>query len=522
MRRILAQMRKQLTQLVRDRMSLAMALVLPVMIMVLIGTSFKLTVSDLPIVVQDLDGSSASRNLIDAFRASVTLHVVAWPVEQSPQLALQHGAYAVLIIPVHFGRDVVRGINTPVQLLVDASDSNTARLMSGYASRIVQAYNAANVPAPQPVQASIRLWFNPGLSDKLYLGPGVFVLALSMFVPLLTALAMAQEGQRGTILQVYVSSISAHEYLLGNTLAFMAVGLAECVPLIALLFTYFGARFAGDPVPFLVATVLYVFCVASFGIMVGVAIPNQIAAISVVSLGGYLLVFLLSGLLFPIANIPLGIRWISDLVWGKHYIIVVRDAFLQGAGWPATWLEILIIGGTGAVFYMLAWLTMRRMQLKAYFGRHKHAQIPTRHGEHPVPGIAPQRIQPDPPRPPRGHFSDCAAHSHDPAVRLCAEPDGRELAAGSSRRQPDAGKPGADCHADREPKLRRGRQLPVRRPAWRRDRPGQAGCRSDHTVRFRPRLAARPAGDGAVSAERDGRQYGADCAGICGERDCDL
>src|ERR1035441_4166872 len=113
MRRILAQTRKELTQLVRDRMSLAMALVLPMMIVFLIGTSFKLTVSDLPMVVQDLDGSAASRSLIDAFRASVTLHVVAWPVQQSPEPALQHGAYAVLIIPVHFGRDIARGINTP-------------------------------------------------------------------------------------------------------------------------------------------------------------------------------------------------------------------------------------------------------------------------------------------------------------------------------------------------------------------------------------------------------------------------
>jgi ABC-2 type transport system permease protein len=364
-RRILAQIRKELTQLVRDRMALAMALVLPVMIVLLIGTSFKLTVSDLPIVVEDLDGSAASRRLIDAFRASVTLHVVATPVEQSPEQALEHGAYAVLIIPVHFGRDVTRGRNTPVQLLVDAADSNTARLMAGYASRIVQAYNAANAPVPQPVQASIRLWFNPGLSDKLYLGPGVFVLALSMFIPLLAALAMSKEGQRGTILQVYVSSISAHEYLLGNILSFMVVGLAECVPLLALLFTYFGARFAGDPSPFVVATVMYVFCVATFGIMVGVAIPNQIGAISVVSLGGYLLVFMLSGLLFPISNIPAGIRWISNLVWGKHYITVVRDAFLQGSGWPSTWFEILIIGGTGMLFYLLAWLTMRRMQLKA-------------------------------------------------------------------------------------------------------------------------------------------------------------
>ena len=189
-------------------------------------------------------------------------------------------------------------------------------------------------------------------------------MALSMFTPLLASLAMAKEGQRGTIQQVYVASIPAHEYLLGNILAFMVVGFAECVPLFTLLFTYFGVRFAGDPVPFLIATILYVFCIGSFGVMVGVAIPNQVGAISVVALGGYLLVFLLSGLLFPIANIPAGIRWISNFVWGKYYIQVVRDAFLQGGGWLSTWGEILIIGGFGTLFYITAWLTMRRMQLK--------------------------------------------------------------------------------------------------------------------------------------------------------------
>lgn len=364
MRRVLVQACKELAQLMRDRLALTMTLVLPVMIVFIVGTSFKLTVSGLPIVVRDLDGSSASRRLIDAFRASVTVHVMAWPVEKSPDEALQHGALAVLVIPVHFGRDMLHGTDTPVQLLVDASDSNTARLMSGYAGGIIRAYNAVNAPALQPIQASIRLWFNPGLSDKLYLGPGVFVMALSMFTPLLASLAMAKEGQRGTIQQVYVSSIPAHEYLFGNILAFMVVGVAECVPLFTLLFTYFGVRFAGDPGPFLVATILYVFCIGSFGVMVGVAIPNQVGAISVVALGGYLLVFLLSGLLFPIANIPAGIRWISNFVWGKYYIQVVRDAFLQGGGWLSTWREILIIGGFGLLFYITAWLTMRRMQLK--------------------------------------------------------------------------------------------------------------------------------------------------------------
>jgi len=132
------------------------------------------------------------------------------------------------------------------------------------------------------VQASIRLWFNPGLSDKLYLGPGVFVLALSMFIPLLAALAMAKEGQRGHS-SVYVSNISAHEYLLGNILSFMVVGLAECVRCSRCCLPI-SCALCRRSVPFLVATVLYVFCVATFGIMVGVAIPNQIGAISVVAL----------------------------------------------------------------------------------------------------------------------------------------------------------------------------------------------------------------------------------------------
>jgi ABC-2 type transport system permease protein len=368
MRRVFAQTRKELTQILRDRLALALVLALPVMILFLLGSAISLTVSGLPIVVQDFDGSPASRGLIDAFRASNSLYVTSWPTNKQPQDAFtSNQARAALIIPVRFGKDVVRGANAPVQFLVDGSDSNTASLVSGDADRIVRAYNAASAGAgrPQPVQAEIRLWYNPGLSSKKYAGPGVFVLAMSMFPPLLASLAMAKEGEKKTILQVYVSSISAHEYLLGKIIAFTLVGLAESVPLLVLLRTYFGLSFAGDPSPFLVATVLYAFCVAAFGIMVGAAIPSRVAAMQMVALGGFLLVFLLSGLIFPIDNIPPQIRWISDFVWGKHYIYIVRDAFLQGGGWPSTWLEVVIIGFTGFVFYVLAWRTMRRMQLKA-------------------------------------------------------------------------------------------------------------------------------------------------------------
>jgi ABC-2 type transport system permease protein len=99
--------------------------------------------------------------------------------------------------------------------------------------------------------------------------------------------------------------------------------------------------------------------------MVGALIPSQVAAMQVVSLGGFLLVFLLSGLIFPIENIPASLRWISNFIWGRYYIEIVRDALLQGGGWPAVGGKVAILALINAVFYGIAWRGMRRMQLGA-------------------------------------------------------------------------------------------------------------------------------------------------------------
>ncbi len=326
MRRIIAQSRKELIQITRDRLAIILALVLPLCLLLLLGTAISLTVTGLPIVVQDLDNSAESRSFTDAFRASNTFYVAPWPATVSPANAFkQNKARAVLIIPEHFSRDLTRGRNTETQLLVDATDANTAKLIQGYSAQIVAAWNSLNTPRATAVRSEIRLWYNPGRESKKFYGPGIFVLGISMFPPLLAALAMSKEGEQKTILQVYVSSISAHEFLLGKIFAFTTIALAEVSLMMVLLYTYFGLHIAGDPTPLLVATVLYAFTVSTFGTMIGAAIPSQAAAIQAVSLGGFLLVFLLSGLIFPVQNIPAGLRWVSAIVWGRYYIEIVRD-----------------------------------------------------------------------------------------------------------------------------------------------------------------------------------------------------
>jgi ABC-2 type transport system permease protein len=104
--------------------------------------------------------------------------------------------------------------------------------------------------------------------------------------------------------------------------------------------------------------------VASFGAMVGAAIPNQMAAMQMVMLGGFLLSFMLSGLIFPLSNVPGALRWLSVFVWSRYYIEIVRDVFLQGGGWPAVWYKVAAIGAIGSGFFGIGWRNMRRMQLE--------------------------------------------------------------------------------------------------------------------------------------------------------------
>jgi drug efflux transport system permease protein len=371
-KRILAQVRKELTQILRDRLALVLALGLPVVLVALLGTTTSLTVSDIPIVIQDLDQTPLSRQYADAFRSSLTFRVVSLLVNASPESALTSGrARGALIIPEHFARDVLRGRHAEAQLLVDATDTNTALITKGNATQVTRAFaselyrSAGGAPTPGTVTASTRLWFNPGREPRKFYGPGMFVLGLSIFPALLASLAMSREGEQQTILQVYVSGITAHEFLLGKIAAGVVIGIAEWCLALGVVFTLFGLGIAGDPTPFIVASVAYLFCGVAFGTLVGLAIPSQAAAMQAVQVGGFLLSFLLSGLIFPIENIPAGLRWISNLVQARYYIVIVRDAFLQGAGWPAMWRNVLPIAAIGLVFYALAWRATRRMQVNA-------------------------------------------------------------------------------------------------------------------------------------------------------------
>jgi ABC-2 type transport system permease protein len=368
MKRILAQVRKELTQLTRDPLTLALALVLPVLLLLLLSKATSLSVRDIPVVVQDLDKTPMSRQYLEAIDTSLSFKLSALPPDTSPERALAaNTARAALIIPPNFERDLKRGRNTEVQWLIDGTDANTANVMRGKAAAVTQNFNAQIQPesAPPAIQPQIRYWFNPGREDLKYFGPGVLAFGMAMFPPLLAALALSREGELKTILQVYVSSISAFEFLLGKVIAYTLVAWAEWVTGMLVLVAVFGLHLVGDPTPLLVTTFFYLLCNVCFGTMLGAAIPNQAAAIQATQLGGFLASFLLAGYIFPVANIPQPLRLLSNIVPMRYYLEVIRDAFLRGGGWPGVWHAPIALAALGAFFFWRAWSAMKEMQVKA-------------------------------------------------------------------------------------------------------------------------------------------------------------
>jgi ABC-2 type transport system permease protein len=166
-------------------------------------------------------------------------------------------------------------------------------------------------------------------------------------------------------LQVYASSMSAEELILGKALAYVAVALVMALGVIGLGAIIFGLSFAGDPTPFLIGTPLYISTSVMFGLLIGVRVNEQNAAVQAVALVGFLTALLLSGFIYPLSNIPFPLSLISSIVPARYFIVITRDAFVRGTGWPGVWWAPLMILLVGMLFFNVARKLLSRMQVNS-------------------------------------------------------------------------------------------------------------------------------------------------------------
>ena len=368
MKKVWAQAWKEFMLFRRDKLLILLAVLMPVVLMLLAGITGTLRLRNVGLLVYDYDNTPLSRTYLETYGAALTFRIERRRPQESPERALASWrARAALIIPQNFERDFRRGAEPVVQLMIDATDSNAATALGNYAQSLNTSFarqNGIGQPQTRSVNLQQRLWYNPGLSDRVYFGTGGLGLMLIIFPALLGALTTAKEYETGTIIQAYASSLRATQWILGKALLYVVIGLVEFVLCFALGLLVFEFRFPSDPTILLVATIFYLLAGVFFGMMCGNATRNQSAAIQAVQMGSFLLSLLLSGYIFALRNIPVQIRWLSSFLPATHYIQIVRNSILRDAGWGTSFRPLVLLVVLAFSFFALNAIQMRKMQFK--------------------------------------------------------------------------------------------------------------------------------------------------------------
>lgn len=366
MTRVLAQARKEIMHFHRDRLTMALSVLLPVVTMWIFGVTIALDPDNITLMINDLDRTPASREYVDAYASGTEFVVVPGTVDEPPESALDAGkATAVLVIPPGFGRRLASPQAGEVQILLDGADANTALIIRQEAEAIHGMFlRSRQAAVAEPIGVDVRFWYNPGLSDRIYSGTGALAIVLVFFPALLGAVATSREHELGTVIQVYASSLSIHEWALGKAIPHIVIGLLQFVACFVTGVILFSYTVPSNPAPLLLGTLCYITVGVLFGMWTGTQTKSQSASIQIVQLGVFLVSLLLSGFLTPLSSIPLQLRWISRLIPATYYVDLVRDALLRNAGWETTWLSILVLGLLALALYGMIVLQMRRMRFE--------------------------------------------------------------------------------------------------------------------------------------------------------------
>jgi ABC-2 type transport system permease protein len=357
-RRLLAVARKEVLQLVRDRRSLALAFLLPLLLLLLFGYAISWDVRDVPTAVWDADGTPQSRALLAAFWASGYFRPVAQVAHAAAARRLLDGAEAqlVLALPRGFARDLARGEGS-VQAIVDGSDANTATIVLAYARAIARGHGARLLRdgerSSPPLTVASRVWYNEELRSRNMIVPGLVAVIMMIIAAMLTSLTLAREWERGTMEQLAATPVTRVEVVLGKLLPYLAIGLVDVAATSTVGVMLFDVPFRGSVPLLALLAFLFLLGASGIGIFVSAGAKSQLLATQVAMIVSYLPSLLLSGFMFAISAMPAPLRAVTYLVPARYFLVVTRGIFLKGVG-----LEVLRGEAALMALFALAGVTL--------------------------------------------------------------------------------------------------------------------------------------------------------------------
>ena len=366
LRRLLALVRKETLQIVRDPSAILIAFVLPVVLLFLFAFAVSLDVRDVKIGVVLESDSPEAQSLAAAFAGTRYFEVTPARDRRDvePDLIAGH-LHGMVVVPQDFDTRLAQPERGPlVQIVTDGTQPNTASFVGGYAEGVVANWLAsrtdeATAQRPGPTLEP-RFWFNPEIESKRFLIPGAIAIVMTMIGTLLTAMVVAREWERGTMEAVMSTPASILEILVGKLLPYFGLGLIATLGCSAAAVFLFDVPLRGSLFALLLLTCSFLMPALGQGLLISAIAKNQFIAAQVALITGFLPALLLSGFIFEIDSMPLVIREFTRVVPARYFVASLQTVFLAGDVWSLFVPSILFMLGIGSVFFTITALKSRK------------------------------------------------------------------------------------------------------------------------------------------------------------------
>jgi len=357
---------KEVRELARDPITVGVALIAPVVLLFVFGYAINLDVHEAPVVAADLDRTRESRQYLEQLGRTTEFDVVSETTDATAApSALDAGrARAAIIVPSGFGDRLRSGRPASVQMLVDGSFSATAQVMAGYLDAFNAAFavgwRAARDPSDRTRPAvDTRIWYNPALTSLASIIPGLFGVILMAFPPLLTALAIVREKERGSIRQIQISPLPAWAFVVGKLVPYAVLAFVDLAIILAAGRFWFGIPLRGSAGFLAFASALYVGATLGIGLFVSSITRSQVVALLLVLVLTVMPSFLFSGFIFPIFTMPQVLQYYTLLYPGRYFVEIARGIFLKGVGLEVLITPIVLLAAYAAAMIAIATLRLR-------------------------------------------------------------------------------------------------------------------------------------------------------------------
>ncbi len=363
--------RKEFIQLRRDPRMVFIVIMAPLIQLVLLGYAANLDVRDIPIVFCDLDASRASREFISQFPHSgyfTTAAVIDQLEDVDAYIDIGNASLAV-VIPRGMGKMLARREQVPIQVIVDGAESQSAVIALSYATMIAARYSrqvlierlersGLAIPVSR-INPEVRVWYNPELKSRNFFIPGILGLLLMIVTIVLTSLAIVKEKETGTLEQLIVTPIKPRDLILGKLLPFFAIGLIDIVLVVLVATLWFRVPVKGSVGLLFALSPVFLLTTLGLGLFISTISKNQQQAM-LSAIFFAMPMIILSGFIFPIANMPKVIQYFTYLVPLRYFLVIVRGLFLKASTFTELWSATAALLAFGLAILGLSILRFRK------------------------------------------------------------------------------------------------------------------------------------------------------------------